>query len=98
MKQTDLFLLFYSYDTLAPQMNSIVISSDNVTLLDAIKDILVTACSEKAFDMGDHSARHHLYLEQIGFRAFAELNFGSFGQDPAEDSQMLSEFIRIICE
>ncbi|KAI8370897.1 hypothetical protein EDC96DRAFT_502763 [Choanephora cucurbitarum] len=86
------------YDTLAPQMNSIVISSDNVTLLDAIKDILVTACSEKAFDMGDHSARHHLYLEQIGFKAFAELNFGSFGKDPAEDSRMLSEFIRIICE
>lgn len=79
-------------------MNSIIVSSDNITLLDAIKDILVTACSEKAFDIGDRSGQHQVYLEQIGFKAFTELNFGSFGQDPTSDSQLMSEFLRIICE
>ncbi|KAI8357236.1 hypothetical protein BD560DRAFT_197971 [Blakeslea trispora] len=92
----DIFALVY--DALAPKMNSIIVSSDNITLLDAIKDILVTACSEKAFDIGDRSGQHQVYLEQIGFKAFTELNFGSFGQDPTSDSQLMSEFLRIICE
>ncbi|GAA5815422.1 hypothetical protein MFLAVUS_008930 [Mucor flavus] len=65
------------YDSLIPKMNSIVVSSDNITLIEAVKDILITACSEPAFNINEKLSHQRLYLDQIGFSALGEINFGS---------------------
>jgi hypothetical protein len=79
-------------------MNSIVVSSDNVTLLDAVKDILITACSEAAFNTSDKTSHQQLYLERIGFSALGEINFGSMNSNSVANAILTSELLRLICE
>ncbi|KAI9476341.1 MAG: hypothetical protein EXX96DRAFT_507481 [Benjaminiella poitrasii] len=84
------------YDSLIPKMNSIVVSSDNVTLINAVKSILITACSEPAFK----SVHNHqqIYLKQIGFNSFGEINFGSMSASTSVSSKLTSELLRLILE
>ncbi|KAG2213997.1 hypothetical protein INT47_001268 [Mucor saturninus] len=86
------------YDSLIPKMNSIVVSSDNVTLIEAVKNILITACSEPAFSTTEKSSHQRLYLDRIGFNALAEINFGSMNSSTAVNSKLISELLRLICE
>lgn len=79
-------------------MNSIVVSSDNVTLIEAVKDILITACSEPAFNINEKLSHQRLYLEQIGFSALGELNFGSMNTSTIVSAGLISELLRLICE
>jgi neurofibromin 1 len=79
-------------------MNSIVVSSDNVTLLDAVKEILITACSEPAFNSSDKTSHQQLYLERIGFSALGEINFGSMNSTSVVNAKLTSELLRLICE
>ncbi|KAL7314719.1 hypothetical protein PS15m_006255 [Mucor circinelloides] len=63
------------YDSLIPKMNAIVVSSDNATLIDAVKDILITACSEPAFSTTDRKSHQHILLERIGFSALVSVHW-----------------------
>jgi neurofibromin 1 len=75
-------------------MNSIVVSSDNVALIDAVKDILLTACCEPAFCVNEKDSQHKHYLNEIGFPALGENNFGSNDIKP----ELVSELLHVICE
>ncbi|KAG1059471.1 hypothetical protein G6F42_028302 [Rhizopus arrhizus] len=86
------------YDSLIPKMNAIVVSSDNATLIDAVKDILITACSEPAFSTTDRKSHQHMLLERIGFSALGEVNFGSMNTSTAVSAKLTSELLRMICE
>ncbi|RCI06233.1 Ras GTPase activating protein ira2, partial [Rhizopus stolonifer] len=86
------------YDSLIPKMNSIVVSSDNVTLLDAVKDILITAFSEKGFYTAERANQQQMYLEQIGFSAFEGSAFGSPKENSIVSPQMISDLLHMICE
>ncbi|GAN04298.1 conserved hypothetical protein [Mucor ambiguus] len=86
------------YDSLIPKMNAIVVSSDNATLIDAVKDILVTACSEPAFSTTDRKSHQHMLLERIGFSALGEINFGSMNTSTVVSAKLTSELLRMICE
>lgn len=79
-------------------MNSIVVSSDNITLIEAVKNILITACSEPAFSTSEKLSHQRLYLDRIGFNALAEVNFGSMNASTAVSSKLISELLRLICE
>lgn len=79
-------------------MNSIVVSSDNVTLIEAVKVILLTACSEPAFDAHEKLSHQRLYLDRVGFTALGEINFGSANATHIVSSQLVSELLRLICE
>lgn len=79
-------------------MNTIVVSSDNVTLIEAVKNILITACSEPAFNINEKSGHQRLYLDRIGFNALAEINFGSINSSTAVSPKLISELLRLICE
>lgn len=79
-------------------MNSIVVASDNVTLIEAVKDILLTACSEPAFDINEKLSHQRLYLDRIGFSALGEINFGSANGTYVVNAQLVSELLRMICE
>ena len=83
------------YDSLIPKMNSIVVSSDNIALIGAVKDILLTACSEPAFDAQEKLSHQRLYLDRIGFSAFGEINFGC---ENTVHPQLVSGLLRLICE
>lgn len=79
-------------------MNSIVVSSDNVALIEAVKDILITACSEPAFSLNEKLSHQRLYLDRIGFNALAEINFGSMNAATVVSARLISELLRLICE
>lgn len=86
------------YESLIPKMNSIVVSSENVALIEAVKEILITACSEPAFNSMERMNHQKLYLESIGFDAFGEVNFGSMNTSTAISARLTSELLRMICE
>ncbi|CEP17257.1 hypothetical protein, partial, partial [Parasitella parasitica] len=86
------------YDSLIPKMNTVVVSSQNATLLDSVKDILITASSEPAFATTDRKSHHHMLLERIGFSALGEINFGSLNTKTTVKAELASELLRMICE
>lgn len=89
---------YFRYDSLIPKMNAIVVSSDNATLIDAVKDILITACSEPAFSTTDRKSHQHMLLERVGFSALGEVNFGSMNTSTVVSAKLTSELLRMICE
>jgi hypothetical protein len=90
--------MLFRYDSLIPKMNSIIVSCDNVSLIEAVKDILITACSEPAFSINEKASHQRLYLDRIGFNALGEINFGSMNTTTAVNAELISELLRLICE
>ncbi|KAI8994897.1 hypothetical protein BDB01DRAFT_714840 [Pilobolus umbonatus] len=86
------------YDSLIPKMNAIMVSSDNVTLMDSVKDILLTACFEPAFNLGERVTHQQVYLESIGFSALVEMNFGLMNTTSGVNAKLASELLHLICE
>ncbi|KAI8981655.1 hypothetical protein BDF20DRAFT_955314 [Mycotypha africana] len=86
------------YDSLIPKMNSIVVSSNNPMLINSVKDILMTACSETAFKANEPMGQQHRYLEEIGFSALGEVNFGSLSNSTTINAALTSELLNMICE
>ncbi|CAG8509250.1 3861_t:CDS:10, partial [Acaulospora colombiana] len=70
------------YDVLQPKMMQVVSTSNTITILDSIQQILITVVSEPQYIMtrGDHMS----YLEEIGFKHL--MDTGSF--QPATREKM----------
>ncbi|KAI9318553.1 hypothetical protein BX666DRAFT_1511999 [Dichotomocladium elegans] len=87
-------MFFFSrYDSLLPEMNRIIAGGQNIAVIDAITEILVTACSEPVFTQssGRHSQR--AYLEELGFSAFCDATFDTGRTIVAKNAQLVSQFL-----
>lgn len=85
------------YESIIPKMSAIVVTSNNTVLIDAVKKILVTACSDPAFSSVERSNQQKRYLESIGFNAFGDPNFGK-ETSISVSARLTSELLRMICE
>lgn len=79
-------------------MNSIINSTDNAALIETIKGILVTACSEQAFNSPEKITNQKMLLERIGFSGLSEDNFESANSSIKISSTLTSELLTVLCE
>ncbi|KAF7721136.1 Ras GTPase activating protein ira2, partial [Apophysomyces ossiformis] len=86
------------YESLLPKMNQIVVSNQNYAVIEAVKNILMTACSEPTFNnvVGRRSQR--AYLEDLGFSALGESTFGAAKTNIAVSAQLASKLLDRITE
>ncbi|KAI8328834.1 hypothetical protein BC941DRAFT_216115 [Chlamydoabsidia padenii] len=82
------------YDALLPRMNQMAISSQNLMVIDSVKAILMTACSEPAFRQPAKSQK--TYLAELGFGALADISFGTANTNV--NAQLLSQLLERITE
>ncbi|KAI8394136.1 uncharacterized protein BYT42DRAFT_553510 [Radiomyces spectabilis] len=82
------------YESLLPKMNQIFVTSQNHALIEAVKGILLTACSEPAFYSG-HVARRtqQSFLDELGFSALSEPNFGAGKSNVALNAELASKLL-----
>lgn len=88
----------YSYESLLPKMNQIVVSGQNYAVIDAVKNILVTACSEPAFTYSSNRRTQKAYLEELGFPALADPTFGAARGNTVMSAQLASRLLEKITE
>lgn len=80
------------YDSLLPRMNQMAISSQSAEIIDAVKAILMTACSDPAFNTSGKSQKH--YLDELGFGALGAMPT----KTTAVNAQLLSQLLERITE
>ncbi|RCI02984.1 Ras GTPase activating protein ira2, partial [Rhizopus stolonifer] len=67
-----------AYEPLLPKMNQIVLNTQNHELLEAVKNILLTACSESAFTQNSTQKRTQKWgLSNLGFLALLDPTLGA---------------------
>ncbi|KAI8068638.1 hypothetical protein BC940DRAFT_298677 [Gongronella butleri] len=86
------------YDTLLPKMNQVAISSQNIAVIDAVKGILMTACSEPAFYQPAGRKSQQAYLVELGFAGLADPSFGAANANPTSAAQLVSVLLERITE
>jgi neurofibromin 1 len=79
-------------------MNEIVVKSEHVALIEAVKDILLTACHEPAFHSSEKALQHKRCLDEIGFSALGETNFGSMNTSTVISAELASDLLQMLCE
>ncbi|KAI9269931.1 hypothetical protein BY458DRAFT_182532 [Sporodiniella umbellata] len=85
------------YDSIIPKMNAVVSSSNNPILMETVKKILVTACSNPAFSVTEKLNQQKRSFEGIAFAAFEETHFGN-SVPVSVSTKLASELLRMICE
>ncbi|KAG1471849.1 hypothetical protein G6F56_001890 [Rhizopus delemar] len=90
----DVFALIY--ESLLPRMNQIVMSSQAQSLIESIKSILVTACSDPAFQNTKNRASQQDLLEQFGFSALCDPTFGASNSNNSGSAKLASEIMEKI--
>jgi neurofibromin 1 len=83
------------YDSLLPKMNQVVLSSNTQPIIESVKTILLIACSDPNFNTAATKSQHE-WLQQIGFSALAEPNFGASSTNVMQHSKLASEVIERI--
>jgi hypothetical protein len=87
----------FSYDNLLPRMNQIVVSSQTHPIIDSVKSILYTACSEPVFNQAKSQNRSQkAYLEELGFSALGDPMFGAAKTNVAKNAKLASELVELI--
>ncbi|KAF7730429.1 Ras GTPase activating protein ira2 [Apophysomyces ossiformis] len=86
------------YDSLLPQMNHLVVKSQNYAVIDAVKAILVTACSEPSFAHTVGRRTQKEYLEELNFPALADPTFGAMKTNVAMNARLASKLLDRITE
>jgi len=85
------------YDNLLPRMNQIVVSSQTHPIIDSVKSILYTACSEPVFNQAKTQNRNQkAYLEELGFSALGDPMFGAGKTNVAKNAKLASELVELI--
>ncbi|KAL0078943.1 hypothetical protein F4703DRAFT_1778323 [Phycomyces blakesleeanus] len=84
------------YEALLPKMNQIVVSSQNFALIDTIKAILLTACSEPVFNTTTERRNQKTLLEEIEFPALADTNYVPTKPNALPTSMLISQLLAII--
>lgn len=86
------------YDSLLPKMNQVVLSSNTQPIIEAVKTILLIACSDPNFNTIETSSAktQRELLQEIGFTALAEPSFGASSTNVMQHSKLASEVIERI--
>ncbi|KAI8972992.1 hypothetical protein BDB01DRAFT_839035 [Pilobolus umbonatus] len=92
----DVFAL--TYDSLLPKMNHIVLNSNNQLIIESVKSILLTACSDAAFgDTGKKGqSAQKVILERLGFNALGDATFGASTNNTLQHAQLTCDIIDLI--
>ena len=91
------FYFYTRYDNLLPRMNQIVVSSQTHPIIDSVKSILYTACSEPVFNQAKTQNRSQkAYLEELGFSALGDPVFGAGKTNVAKNAKLASELVELI--
>lgn len=84
------------YDTLLPKMNQIVISSQTQPIIESVKSILVTACSDPVFSEAKNKRSQKMLLEELGFSALGDPSFGAASTNVLQNAKLASEVVEKI--
>ncbi|KAI9310474.1 hypothetical protein BX666DRAFT_2126182 [Dichotomocladium elegans] len=91
MAMPEVFALVY--EMLLPGMNQIVISSVSHSTIESVKSILLTSCSDPAFNDNINRRNQKLLLEEIGFSALGDPTFGAASTNVLEHAKLASELV-----
>ncbi|KAI8363872.1 hypothetical protein EDC96DRAFT_558843 [Choanephora cucurbitarum] len=91
------------YESLLPKMNQMVMNCQNQEVVEAIKCILLTACSEPAFDAVGQASNTNKRtqrwgLESLRFSALCDPNFGAFKTDIGLNAKLASKLLGSITD
>ncbi|KAI9261580.1 hypothetical protein BDA99DRAFT_547292 [Phascolomyces articulosus] len=84
------------YDTLLPKMNQIVMSSTTQPIIESVKSILVTACSDPVFGDSKNRRSQKMLLEELGFTALGDPTFGAASTNVLQNAKLASEIVEKI--
>ena len=73
-------------------------SGQNYAVIDAVKNILMTACSEPAFNYSLNRRSQKAYLDELGFSALGDPTFGAAKSNIAMSAQLASKLLERITE
>ncbi|KAI7870568.1 hypothetical protein BDF14DRAFT_1771252 [Spinellus fusiger] len=82
----------FVYDTLLPKMNQIVISSQAQAIMESVTKIMLTACSESAFNDQDRPSLKQL-LEELNFSALYDPTFSLETKSLTKYSDLASKLV-----
>jgi neurofibromin 1 len=77
-------------------MNQIVLSSTSQPIIESVKSILLTACSDSAFLDSNRKTSQKAVLEKIGFSALGDPTFGALSINVLQNAKLASEIIESI--
>lgn len=86
------------YETLLPKMNQIVLGSTSQPIIESVKSILLTACSDHAFSDSSRKAcpNQKVLLDRVGFSALGDPTFGATSINVLQNAKLASEIIELI--
>ncbi|KAI7901256.1 uncharacterized protein BX663DRAFT_515416 [Cokeromyces recurvatus] len=84
------------YDSLLPKMNQIVISSQTQLIIEAVKSILLTACSDPVFMESKNGTSQRKLLDKLGFSALGDPTFGATNSNILQNTKLASELMERI--
>ncbi|KAI8373844.1 hypothetical protein BD560DRAFT_393755 [Blakeslea trispora] len=92
----DVFIVVY--DALLPKMNQIVLSSTSQPIIEAVKTILLIACSDPSFSDSVRKTKpsQKALLERVGFTSLADPSFGATSINVLQNAKLASEVIELI--
>ncbi|CAO3639828.1 unnamed protein product [Cunninghamella echinulata] len=86
------------YESLLPKMNQMAVSSQNRSIIDAVKGILMTACSEPVFYQPQNRKSQKAYLDELSFSALGAPSFGALKTNVTTNAQLISTLLERITE
>ncbi|KAI8053543.1 hypothetical protein BDF21DRAFT_441145 [Thamnidium elegans] len=84
------------YESLLPKMNQMVVNSQNQDVIEAVKNILMTACSEPAFNsVGQATIKRTQKwgLENLKFSSLGDPTFGAIKTNVARNAKLASKLL-----
>lgn len=84
------------YDTLLPTMNQILASSQTQPIIESVKSILITACSDPVFGEAKNKRSQKVLLEELGFSALGDPTFGASSTNVLQNAKLASEVVEKI--
>jgi neurofibromin 1 len=80
-------------------MNQMVVNSQNQAALEAVKNILVTACSEPAFNQQNASkVTQRSRLDDLHFPSLGDPTFGAVKANVTNNAKLASRLLEIITD
>lgn len=74
-------------------MNQIMVSSQNHAVLDAVKNLLMSACAEPIIANPTNRRSQKSYLDELGFSALGDPTFGSSNANYFVNSELASKLL-----
>ncbi|KAI8388661.1 uncharacterized protein BYT42DRAFT_242275 [Radiomyces spectabilis] len=86
------------YEPLLSKVNQVVSSSQNGIVIEAVKNIMMIACYEPAFDLRQSRHGQAAYLEELGFASFSDPSFGMSNSSKSSNAPLVIKLLERILE